>query len=446
MKNVDLYKAKRVSAEKAVEVVRSGDWIEFGFFANLPRQLDRALALRLGEIKNIHLRGGVLMAPLECLEGENSQECTWNSWHFGGLDRLYASKGKAFYIPLRYSELPRYLRENIRTDVVMIQAAPMDSHGWMNFGVSFSHFSAAIEKARHVIVEINQNMPRVNGGYDNAVHISQVDHIVEAGNCGVPEIPLASPSEIERRMAEFVLPEIPDGACLQLGIGGVPAALGNMIAQSDLKNLGVHSEMLADSFVDIFEAGKITGKHKQIDPGRIVFTFAAGTRRLYDFMENNPLLLAYPVDYVNHPCIASKNEMFASINGALEMDLSGQVCSESIGCVQFSGTGGQQDFVEAAYFSRNGKSFLCLPSTYEDKTGSKVSRIKPMLTNGAVVTATRTNTHWVVTEYGKANLKGLSSWQRAEKIIGIAHPDFREQLIAEAEKMKIWRNTNKIAD
>lgn len=444
MKYAELYRKKCVSAEKAVEVVQSGDWIEFGFFANLPRQLDRALALKLAGIKDVNLRGGVLMAPMDCLEGSNNGEFTWNSWHFGGLDRLYASRGKAYYIPLRYSELPRYLRENLRTDVVMIQAAPMDSHGWMNFGVTFSHFAAAIEKAHHVIVEINEDLPKVNGGYENAVHISAVDYVVEGGHCGVPEIPLVSPTEIEEKMAEFVLPEIPDGACLQLGIGGVPAALGKMIAQSDLKDLGVHSEMLADSFVDIFEAGKITGKQKQIDPGKIVFTFAAGTRRLYDFMDNNPMLSAYPVDYVNHPCIASRNDNFASINGALELDLTGQACSESIGTTTFSGAGGQQDFVEAAYFSRNGKSFLCLPSTYQDKSGKKQSRIRPTLTEGAAVTATRTNTHWVVTEFGKTNLKGLSIWQRAEKIINIAHPDFQEQLIAEAERMGMWRRSNKI--
>lgn len=216
-------------------------------------------------------------------------------------------------------------------------------------------------------------------------------------------------------------------------------ALGQMIAASDLKDLGIHTEMLVDGFVDMVAAGKVTGMCKQRDRGRIVFAFAAGTQKLYDFMRDNPSLAAYPVDYTNHPFIASQNDQLISINSALEIDLAGQVCSESAGSNMITGSGGQLDFVEAAYNSKGGKSFICLPSTYTDKSGQVQSRIKSVMTLGSLITDTRTTVHYVVTEYGKVNLKGLSSWQRAEALISIAHPDFRESLIAEAQKLRIWR-------
>lgn len=442
---IEEYHSKKVSADEAVKHVKSGDWIEFGFFANLPLILDKALARRRDELRDVNLRGGVLMAPLDILESDPTGEhFTWNSWHFGGLDRLYAERERAYYIPLKYSELPRYLRENIKTDVVMIQVSPIDDHGYFSYGVTFSHFAAAIEKARLVIVEINEDMPRVHGGYEHNLHISEVDYIVEGGHCGIPELSIAQPTDIDRKIAEYVLPEIQNGSCIQLGIGGMPSALGQMIAHSDLKDLGVHSEMLADAFVDIVNAGKVSGKYKNMDRGRIVFTFAAGSKKLYNFMHDNPLLAAYPVNYVNNPCIASLNDNYVSINGALEIDLFGQVCSESVGPVTFSGAGGQLDFVEAAYYSKNGKSFLCLPSTYTDKLGQIHSRIKPLLTYGAVTTATRTNVQYIVTEYGMINLKGLATWQRAESIISIAHPSFREELLVEAERLKIWKRSNKL--
>lgn len=438
------YRRKLVSADEAVKAVRSGDWIEFGWAASMPRLLDEALARRKEELWDVKLRGAVLFAPLAVIEEDSSAEhFSWNSWHFSGIERKYAQKGLTNYIPIKYSEVPRYLRENLRTDVVMIQVAPMDEHGYFNFGVTVSHYAAAIEKAGTVIVEVNEDMPRVHGGYDYTVHLSKVDFIVEAGHRGLPQLPAATPSEVDRRIAEFILPEIEDGACIQLGIGGMPSALGRMIAQSDLKDLGVHSEMLADAFVEMYEAGRVTGRRKKLDPGRITWSFAAGTTKLYEFMHDNSLLAAYPVDYTNHPCNASKNDKVVAINGALEVDLFGQVCSETIGPTTISGSGGQLDFIEAAYYSKGGKGFLCLPSTYEDKEGRVHSRIKPLMTYGSVVTDTRTTVQYVVTEYGKVNLKGLATWQRAEELISIAHPDFRNALIEEAQKLGIWRRSSK---
>ncbi|AFM40249.1 acetyl-CoA hydrolase [Desulfosporosinus acidiphilus SJ4] len=438
------YQKKCVTADEAVKVIRSGDWVEFAWAASVAGLLDEALARRKDELYDVNLRGGVLLTPLACIESDPTGEhFTWNSWHLGGRERKWAQKGLAYYIPLKYSELPRYIRENLQTDVVAIQVAPMDEHGYFSFGVTVSHYAAAIEKARNVIVEVNEDMPRVHGGYDHMVHISKVDYIVEGGHRGLPVLPSAPASEIDRQIAAYVLPEIKDGACIQLGIGGMPNALGQMIAESDLKDLGIHTEMLVDGFVDMVEAGKVTGRCKNLDRGRMVYSFAAGTQKLYDFMRDNPSLAGYPVDYSNLPFIASQIDQLISINSALEIDLTGQVCSESAGPNIISGAGGQLDFVEAAYHSKGGKSFICLPSTFKDKQGTVHSRIKGLLTLGATVTDTRPTVQFVVTEYGKVNLKGLSTWQRAEALISIAHPDFREGLIEEAKKLGIWRKKSK---
>lgn len=437
---MDEYRSKCVTADEAVKVIRSGDWVEFAWGASYAGLLDEALAKRKDELQDVNLRGGVILKPLACIGSDPAGEhFTWNSWHLGGWERKLAAKGQAYYIPLKYSELPRYLRENLQTDVVAIQVAPMDANGYFNFGVTVSHYYAAIEKARNVIVEVNEDMPRVHGGYEHNVHISKVDYIVEGGHRGLPVLPSAAASEIDKQIAGYVLPEINDGACIQLGIGGMPNALGKMIAESDLKDLGIHTEMFVDSFVDMVEAGRVTGMRKNLDKGRMVFSFAAGSQKLYDFMNDNPALAAYPVDYSNHPFVSSQIDQLISINSALEIDLTGQVCSESAGPKIISGAGGQLDFVEGAYNSKGGKSFICLPSTYTDKEGNVQSRIKPLMTLGSVMTDTRPTVQFVVTEYGKVNLKGLSTWQRAEALISIAHPDFRESLIAEAQKLKIWR-------
>ena len=439
---IEEFRNKCVTADEAVKAVRSGDWIEFCWAASIASLLEEALARRTEELYDVNIRGAVLLKPLAILESDpKGEHFTWNSWHLSGRERKLVQNGQAYYIPIKYSEVPRWIRENLQTDVVAIQVAPMDEHGYFSFGVTVSHYAAAIEKARAVIVEVNEDMPSVHGGYDHMVHISNVDYVVEGGHRGLPVLPSAPASEIDKKIASYILPEIKDGACIQLGIGGMPNALGQMIAESDLKDLGIHTEMLVDGFVDMVLAGKVNGSCKQLDRGRIVFSFAAGTQKLYDFMKNNPSLAAYPVDYTNFPCNASRNDQLISINSCLEIDLTGQVCSESAGSDMMTGSGGQLDFVEAAYYSKGGKSFICLPSTYKDKQGQVKSRIKALMTMGSVITDTRTTVHFVVTEYGKANLKGLSTWQRAEALISIAHPDFREELIAAAKKLRIWRQS-----
>jgi butyryl-CoA:acetate CoA-transferase len=326
----------------------------------------------------------------------------------------------------------------------MFQVAPMDSHGFFNFGPNASHLGAICETAKHIIVEVNENMPRCLGGTECGVHISKVAAIVEGSNPPIGEMGAGGPpTDVDKAVAKLIVEQIPNGACLQLGIGGMPNTVGSMIAESDLKDLGVHTEMYVDAFVDIAKAGKINGSKKSIDRFRQAYAFGAGTKKMYDYMDENPEMMSTSVDYTNDIRSISALDNFISINNAVDLDLFGQVNAESAGTKHISGAGGQLDFVLGAYLSHGGKSFICCSSTFNTKDGQMKSRIVPTLTQGSVVTDTRSNIHYLVTEYGMVNLKGLSAWQRAEAIISIAHPNFRDELIAEAEKMHIWRRSNK---
>lgn len=440
-----LYQSKLTSAQEAVKVIKSGDWVDYGWGNAHAKELDAALAKRYAELSDVNVRGGVAIWVPEIGKVPNAAEhFTWNSWHMGSAERKLIDSGVAFYAPIRYSELPRYYRENVeRVDVAMFQVAPMDKFGFFNFGPNTSHMAAMCERAKVIIVEVNENMPYCLGGIENGVHISDVAMVVEGSNSPIAQLPAAAVTEVDEKVAKLIVAEIPNGSCLQLGIGGMPNAVGSLIAQSDLKDLGVHSEMYVDAFVDIAAAGKITGRHKAIDRGRQVFSFGAGTQKLYDYVDRNPSVMCAPVNYTNDDRIIAQLDNFMSINNAVDVDLFGQISSESAGLKHISGAGGQQDFVLGAYLSKGGKSFICCSSTTKGKGGKVKSRILPTLTDGSVVTDTRTNTHYVVTEYGMVNLKGMSTWQRAEAIISIAHPDFRDELISSAQKMKIWRKSNK---
>ena len=440
------YKQKLVSADEAVKVIKSGDWVDYGWCTGTPDALDKALAKRTDELKDVNLRGGILLKPLAVFEREDAGEhFTWNSWHMGGIERKAIAQGFSYYAPIRYSELPRYYRESqTKPDVAVFQVSPMDEHGFFNFGPNASHMAAVCETSKVVIVEVNENMPVCFGGTEEGVHISHVDMIVEGDNPAIAEMGgAAAASDVDEAVAKLILEEIPDGACLQLGIGGMPNAVGALIAKSDLKDLGVHTEMYVDAFVDIANAGKITGARKNIDKGRQVYAFGAGTKKLYDYLNKNPECMSAPVDYTNDVRTISALDNFMSINNAVDLDLFGQVNAESAGIKHISGAGGQLDFVLGAYLSRGGKSFICCSSTFKKKDGTLESRIVPTLAPGSIVTDTRANIHYLVTEYGKVNLKGLATWQKCEAIISVAHPQFRDQLIKEAEKMHIWRASNK---
>lgn len=445
-KFVEEYNKKLVSAEKVASLVKSGDWVDYGWAATTPVAVDLALSKRIKELKDVKFRGGILVNIPEVFKVENPREnATWHTWHASGNGRKLIEQGLGFYSPMRYSELPRYYRENApKPNVFITQVAPMDKHGYFNFGLSASHLQAAIERADVVCVEVNENMPRCLGGVGANVHISSVDYIVHGDNPPIVELPSAKFSDVDRAVATLILDEIQNGSCIQLGIGGMPNAVGSLIAESDLKDLGVHTEMYVDAFVDMTLAGNINGSKKQLNKGRQTYAFAMGTKKLYDFLDDNPECMSAMVDYTNDIRTISALDNFISINNAVDIDLFGQVNSESSGTRHISGAGGQLDFVLGAYLAKNGKSFICCSSTFKTKDGELKSRILPTLTNGSIVTATRANVHYLVTEYGKVNLKGLSTWEKCEAIISIAHPNFRESLIKDAEKMGIWRNSNKI--
>jgi butyryl-CoA:acetate CoA-transferase len=442
-----LYAEKKITAAQAAALVKSGDWVDYGWTTGTPVAVDAAIAKRLPELENVSFHGGILCWEPEIFKVENAVDhMTWNSWHMSGIERKAEAKGFSFYCPMRYSELPRYYRDgNAKADFAVFQVAPMDEHGFFNFGPNASHMGAVCETAKIVVVEVNKNMPRCLGGSETGISIENVDYIVEGNNPPIGIIPApGAPTAVDTAVAKQIVPLIPNGACLQLGIGGMPNAVGGMIAESDLKDLGVHTEMYVDAFVDIAKAGKINGSRKSIDKGRQVYAFGAGTQKLYDYVNDNPECMAAPVDYTNDVRTVSELDNFISINNAVDIDLFGQVNAESAGPRNISGAGGQLDFVLGAYLSHGGKSFICLSSTFMNKkTGKAESRIAPTLAPGSIVTDTRANIHYLCTEYGCVNLKGLPAWQKAEAIISVAHPDFRDELIDAAAKMNIWRRSNK---
>ncbi|MEY8231443.1 butyryl-CoA:acetate CoA-transferase [Oscillospiraceae bacterium 50-16] len=440
-----LYQQKLTTPEQAVKAVKSGDWVDYGWCTNHPVALDRALAARKDELTDVKVRGGVTMWMPEIAKADDAGDhFTWNSWHCSGVDRKIIAKGMGFFAPIRYSELPRFYRDGLTVDVAMLQVTPMDSHGNFSYALAASHLADMLDRAKVIILEVNQNLPWVYGLTGSEINIADVDFVVEGDNPAVAQLGGGGePTGVDRAVAKLIVEQIPNGACLQLGIGGMPNTVGSMIAQSDLKDLGVHTEMYVDGFVDMALAGKLTGRNKALDKGRQVYAFAAGTQKLYDYVDRNPDVMAAPVDYTNDVRVLAQLDNFISINNAIDMDLFGQVNAESAGLKHISGTGGQLDFVMGAYLSKGGKSFICMSSTVTGKDGTVKSRIVPTLAPGSIVTDPRSCVQYIVTEYGMVNLKGLSTWERAEAIISIAHPDFREQLIQDARKMGIWRRSNK---
>ncbi len=430
------YQSKFKSAEEAVSVVKDGDSVAYGEFVMASMLLDGAFARRVPELKNIILRATTCpFPPKAVLADPKLEHVMYNDWHFSPASRKLCDAGLCRYVPMNYHAGPETIRRGLidRINVAMLMVSPPDDQGYVSLGTSSSITPTYIQNARYIIAEVNESVPRTFCDDATKVHVSQIDCFVQGPNRPLIEVPTPPPTPVDEKIAELVVSLVSDGACIQLGIGSMPNAVGELIAQSGLKDLGVHTEMLCDAYVAMAEAGCITGRYKTTDPGKIVYTFAMGTKKLYDFLDGNPDCLLAPVDYTNDPYIIAKNDNMVCLNNAIEVDLYGQVASETSGPRQISGTGGQLDFIQAAARSKGGKGLICLSSTYADHDGSIRSRILPHLGPCQIVTVPRSFNQFVITEYGIADLRAKTTWERAEALISVAHPDFREGLIHEAE-------------
>ena len=335
-----------------------------------------------------------------------------------------------------------YYRHFLTVNVAMMCVTPMDKHGYFNLSCAAGIAKGILEKADIVILEINEHLPRILGGFDESIHISEVDYVVEGEHAPLPQFPIAPPTEEDVKIADMIVPHIVDGATLQFGIGGMPNVVGARLAESDLKDLGMHTELCGDAYYELHRAGKLTNRRKSLQRGKGVTGIVFGSKQLYEWADQNPGLVVEPLEYVNAPETIAQIDNMISINNCIAVDLYGQVCAESAGLRHISGTGGQLDYLTGAAMSRGGKAFICMTSSFVDKEGIRQSRIVPHF-NGDIVTDPRSQAYYIVTEFGAVNLAGRSTWERAARLISIAHPDFREKLINAAEQQKIWRRSNK---
>lgn len=425
----DIYNSKIRTAEEAMQVVKPGDRVVFAHAAGESQILSNALVGRADELHDVEIVHMVALGPAEYCKPEMKKHFRHNSLFVGGTTREAVNSGQADFTCCFFSEIPRLFRHRLLpVDVALVHLAPPDEHGFMSFGISVDYTKVAAECASTVIAAVNPNMPRTLG--DCFVHVSEVDSIVETEE-QIIEIPLPRIGEIEQAIGENVAGLIEDGSTLQLGIGAIPDAV--LLFLKEKRDLGIHTEMFSDGVVDLVEQGVVTNKAKSLHRDKMIATFLMGSRRLYDFVSNNPQVEMHTVDYTNDPFIISRNERMVSINSALQVDLTGQICADTIGYRQYSAVGGQVDFVRGSGRSMGGKSVIALPST---ASGGKMSRIMTSLTEGAAVTTSRNDVHFVVTEYGAVDLRGKTVRQRAEALISIAHPDFRQELMEEAKNKR----------
>ena len=429
--------AQAISAELAAGFVTSGMWLDYGTSLCQPDVFDEALGARIRELTDVKIRHCLTMRPRAVLDADpEGRHVHGFSLHYSGYDRKKHDDGRCNYIPVNLGEIPDYYRRFIDpVDIVILKTCPMDEDGYFNLSAANLWHRAIIERARMVIVETNHRLPYVYGE-QTGVHVSEVDYVIEGDDAEAPELPNPPPGEIDAAVGRLIAAEIDDGACLQIGIGGMPNAVCSLLVESGVRDLGVHTEMMTDGMADLYKTGRITGARKTLNPGKIVYTFALGSRDLYATLDRNHDMHCCPVDYTNPPHVIMQNDHVISINNTTQVDLQGQVASESDGHRHLSGTGGQLQFVRGAYASKGGKSFICLSSTY-DKRGERRSRIVLNLTQGNVVTTPRSDVMFVVTEYGMVNLKGKSVAERAKALVGIAHPDFREGLERQAYEHRL---------
>jgi itaconate CoA-transferase len=425
------YNRKLTTPQKAVEKIKNGNTIVHAPGVGAPPAILKAIAERArnGDIKDIKIYS---LLPLEqvyqsYLSPDLCDCIQAYSWFATPTDRNMIKVGLDYFVPNYFHQIPRLIRDFMQVDIAITTVSPMDKSGYFSFGVVNDYTSTAARHCKRFIVEVNNNMPRVFG--DSSIHISEVDAIVENH---VPLLELI-PSEAlpeDDIIGKIVADMIPDGATIQLGWGNIPNAIARYLVNH--KDLGIHTEVLCPGIIDLIKKGVATGRKKNLHPRKTIFTTSSGTKSMYEFMNDNPGIESYPVSYTNDPAVIAQNDNLVSVNATLEVDLLGQCNSEFLTGSQFSGTGGQLDFVRGAFNSRNGKSILAFYSTADKK---QISRIVPRLGTGTVVTTPRMDTHYLVTEFGAVNLKGKSTRERALAIISIAHPKFRDSLLREAENM-----------
>ncbi|WP_376789077.1 acetyl-CoA hydrolase/transferase family protein [Thermoflexus sp.] len=433
---MEIYREKLMTAEEAIRhYIRSGMRIFLSGNCGVPQRLLAALVEYATNLENVEIVQVLTVGPADYVAPGMERHIRVNTLFISDNVRRAVQEGRADFTPCFLSEIPGLFRSGrLPLDVALIQVSPPDDHGFCSFGVEVGITKPAAHSARIVIAEVNEHMPRTLG--DSFIHISRLTAIVPV-SYPLPEVHMAEQSEVAQRIAEHIAAMIPDGATLQTGIGAIPdAVLRSLIHHKDL---GIHTELFSDGIIDLVERGVITGERKTLHPGKIVAGFMLGTRRLYEFVHDNPIIELHPTDYVNDPFIIAQNERMVAINSAIEVDLTGQVCADSIGHLFYSGVGGQLDFIYGASRSRGGLPIIALPSTTRLKDGTVISRIVPMLKPGAGVTTTRNHVRFVVTEWGVADLYGKTIRQRARALIGIAHPDFREELERKARELRYLR-------
>ena len=417
------YKEHLFTPAQAVQQIKSGQRVVVAHACGEPSIILDALVANAAQYENVEIIHMVAMGKAAYCQPQYDKNFHHNAFFLGGSTRAAAAEGRVDFTPVYFPEIPSLLREDLRPNVTLLQCSPPDAHGYVSLGVSVDYTKPAAEASDLVIAQVNQNMPRTLG--DSFLHVTQIGCLVEADT---PVIELAPPKigDVERAIGENVASLVRDGDTLQLGIGAIPDAV--LLFLKEKNDLGIHTEMFSDGVVELVEAGVITNKAKTLHRGQSVATFLMGTRRLYDYVNNNPAVAMYPVDYVNDPYVIGQNDNLVSINSCVQVDIMGQVVSTSAGLRQISGVGGQVDFVRGANLSKGGRAIMAMPST----TGKgKISKIVPFLDQGSAVTTTRNEVNYVITEYGIAKLKGKSLRQRAEALIRIAHPDFRDELTAE---------------
>lgn len=428
----EMYSEKLKTAEEIAEYFQSGFVCAAPSCTAQPRALVEAVGnrARKGELEGVQHHSLLAQPGGSFLDEDLAGKYYHVAWFTGGSAREGVQAGRHDYFPCHYSQVPGLWTDIVEgVDVFYAVVSPMDKHGYFSFGTIASESLAQMSKAKYVFLEVNDKMPRVFGTH--IVHISQATAVCE-NSFDIPVLAAGPVSESDAKMGQMMAELIPNGATLQFGIGGVPNAVGKSLL--DKHDLGIHTEMFTDSMVDLIEAGAVTNMEKRLNKGKTVAAFAWGSKKMYDFLDDNLSVEMHSVDYVNNPNTIAQLDNFISVNSCLEIDLLGQVCSESIGYKNFSGTGGQVDFIRGCAMSKGGKSFIAINSTAK---GGTMSKIKPILTPGAVVTTSKNDVDYIVTEYGVVRLRGKSAGQRAKALISIAHPQFREELTAEAKKMNL---------